>query len=169
MFVSTFYLRQREPSGRLTPLLDLMVACSTQRFPSPLLIKYLFHREEYCFFLGVKRQGLDAVYCSLKHTLLFSNFSIVSGEMKRAFSTCGRAFMSSPSLRTNFPLIESRSEASVAGQSARGRLQRRTMRRQQRCCLKSLSRCWTLAFTITVRSLKVRLCNSSHRTPLTAS
>lgn len=45
----------------------------------------------------VKRQGVNAVRRCLKHTLLFSNFTIVLGEIKRALLTCccvRQAFMS---------------------------------------------------------------------------
>lgn len=57
---------------------------------------YIFHRAAHYFFQGVglSKDKVNAVHRCLKHTLLFSNFAIVPGEIKRALSTCRSVSMS---------------------------------------------------------------------------
>lgn len=58
---------------------------------TPLLMIYIFYWIEYYIFLGVdlsKDKGLMRCIAVLKHTLFFSNFTIVYGKIKRALSTC---------------------------------------------------------------------------------
>ncbi len=143
-------------------------------------MSYIFHRAEYYFFLGVglSKDKVNAVHCCLEHTLLFSNFTIVPGEIKRAFSACRCvqwAFMSY--LITGKLFFDWAEVWAEFGQTmGLDDFQRNTMGTQQRCCLKSLSRCWApmlycglTGLWITVRPLKVRICNSSDQTQLTTS
>lgn len=112
----------------------------------PLLMNYIFHPAEYYFFLGVglSKDKVNAVHCCLKHTLLFSNFTIVPGEIKRALSTCRCvqwAFMSY--LITGKLFFDWAEVWAEFGQTmGLDDFHRNTMSRQQRCCLKSFSRCW---------------------------
>lgn len=72
----------------------------------------------------VKRQGVNAVRRCFKHALLFSNFTIVHGEIKRALLTCccaRQAFMSH--LITEKPFFDWAEVWEESGQTMRaGRL-----------------------------------------------
>lgn len=112
----------------------------------PLLMNYFFHsgilRLSRCG--PVKRQELNALHFCLKHTLRFSNFTIVPGKIKRALSTCRCvqwAFMSY--LITGKLFFEWAEVWAESGQTiGLDDFHHNTMTRQQRLCLKSLSRCW---------------------------
>lgn len=70
----------------------------------------------------VKRQGVNAVHCCLKHTLLFSNFTIVRWRDQKGPFQHVAAFNELScltSLLENFSLIEPRSERSLVRQWGR--------------------------------------------------
>lgn len=124
------------------------VELSQRPLPLKEVITYVlyFHPAEYCLFLGVglSKDKVNAVHCCLKHTLLFSNFTIVPGEIKGALSTCHCVEWAFMSYLITGKLFFDWAEvwAEFGHTMGLDDFHRNTMRRQQRCCLKSLSRCW---------------------------
>lgn len=125
----------------------------------------------------VKRQEVNALHFCLKHTLLFSDFTIVPGKIKRALSMCFcvlPAFMSY--LITGKLFFDWAEVWAESGQTMeQDDFPRNTKRRKQRRALKSPLEMpnphtlpWPTGSRVTVR-LKVKICNSSDQTQLTST